>query len=102
LGHLRDPIGNFYVRQFHDMKGGIDADTLDDGPFHRYAQGCAAALARAHSQSPTVAEVSGYLGSGRDAGRAILEWSYAYAELSRQDYAAFVEARGGGAAPATA
>ncbi len=102
LGHLRDPIGNFYVRQFHDMKGGIDADTLEDGPFHRYAHGCAAALARAHSQSPTVAEVSGYLGSGRDAGRAILEWSYAYAELSRQDYAAFVEARGGGTAPATA
>ncbi|MFI8595048.1 DUF2252 family protein [Microbacterium sp. NPDC078428] len=37
LGHFRFDGRDYYVRQFHDMKGGIEMETLDAGPFRRYA-----------------------------------------------------------------
>ncbi|WP_396656139.1 DUF2252 domain-containing protein [Microbacterium sp.] len=94
LGHLRgvDAQGTdraFYVRQFHDMKGGFDMDTLEDEAFLWYADACAATLARAHSQSPDAATVAGYVGRGGRAAEAILAWSYAYAALSRADWELF-------------
>jgi len=90
LGYLRAVQGDFYIRQFHDMKGGIDADTLEDDAFRGYAEACAATLARAHAQSPETARVAGYIGNGRVVGESMLEWSYAYAALSKRDYDAFV------------
>lgn len=92
LGHLRAYAGDFYVRQFNDMKGGVDMDQLDDPVFRDYAEICASVLARAHAQSPHAAQVAGYIGNGRMLGEAILEWGYSYADLSRQDYDAFVAA----------
>lgn len=93
LGYLRGMEADFYVRQFHDMKGGIDIETLDDVPFRRYAQACAVTLARAHGQSPHAATITGYVGSGRAVTEAVLEWAYAYADLSRADYEEFVAAQ---------
>lgn len=95
LRHLDAHVGELelYVRQFHDMKGGIEAETLEDEPFVTYARACAVTLARAHAQAPTASTVSGYVGGGRVLGHALLDWSYAYAERSRADYDAFV-ARG--------
>jgi len=91
LGYLQIDGLDLYVRQFRDMKGGIDADTLDDAPFIRYAAACGVTLARAHSQSTNAALVSGYVGGGgRAVGDALYEWSLAYARLSRGDYEAFV------------
>jgi uncharacterized protein (DUF2252 family) len=93
LGHTRGAEGrNFYVRQFRDMKAGIAAETLEDAAFTRYAQACAITLARAHAQSENAAEVAGYIGNGRVAADAILEWSHAYAAVSLQDFDAFVAA----------
>jgi uncharacterized protein (DUF2252 family) len=92
LGHLRAYAGDFYVRQFNDMKGGVDMDQLEDRAFHEYGESCAAVLARAHAQSPHAAQVAGYIGNGRIVGEALLEWGYAYANLSRADYEAFVAA----------
>lgn len=94
LGYLRSANFDYYVRQFRDMKYGIDIETLTDRPFRDYALACAAVLARAHSQSPAAAKVVGYLGGGRRAADAIVDWSYAYAELSRSDYESFVAAHG--------
>ncbi|BDV32193.1 DUF2252 domain-containing protein [Microbacterium terricola] len=93
LGHLRALRGDMYVRQFHDMKGGIDAETLEDAPFLRYANACASSLARAHSQSVHAANVAGYIGNGRVIGESILEWAYDYAAVSRADYDAFIAAQ---------
>lgn len=95
LGSLRvvDARGielELYVRQFHDMKGGIEVEELEDEPFVTYARACAATLARAHAQSPFTAEVSGYLGDGARAGEALLDWGHAYARRSRDDYELFV------------
>ncbi|WP_426322595.1 DUF2252 domain-containing protein [Microbacterium sp. E-13] len=85
---------DFYVRQFRDKKGGFDMDALDDKAFLWYADACAATLARAHGQSPSAASVAGYVGGGRVAGEAILEWAYAYADLSRADWQLFRRHRG--------
>ncbi|WP_425838768.1 DUF2252 domain-containing protein [Microbacterium sp. PA5] len=93
LGHLRGRTGDYYVRQFRDMKGGIDIETLEDGPFALYARACAVTLARAHSQSPNATNVAGYVGSGRTLAEALTTWAYAYADLSRADYDAFLAAR---------
>lgn len=90
LGHLRSETGDFYVRQFRDMKGSIETEVIEDRPFRAYAEACAATLARAHAQSPNAAVVAGYIGSGRVVGEALLEWAYAYAALSKSDYDAFV------------
>ena len=89
LGHLQSPAADFYVRQFHDMKGSVEVEELEDGPFITYAQACAAVIARAHSQSVTAAEVAGYIGGGRAVGTALLAWARAYADVSRADYEAF-------------
>lgn len=92
LGHLRVPHADFYVRQFHDMKGSIEVEELDDAPFVTYAQACAATIARAHSQSVSASEVAGYIGSGRVVGQALLDWARGYAEVSLADFAAFRDA----------
>ncbi|WP_334152721.1 DUF2252 domain-containing protein [Microbacterium sp.] len=94
LGHLRGPEADYYVRQFHDMKGSIEVEELEDGPFVTYAQACAATIARAHSQSVTASVVAGYLGSGRVVGQALLEWARAYAVISLADFQAFRAADG--------
>lgn len=100
LGHVTGtpvdggPDRSFYLRQFHDKKGGFDMDLLEDAAFHRYAGACAATLARAHGQSPNASVVAGYVGGGRIAAEAILEWSYAYADLSRADWELFRTHRG--------
>ncbi|WP_448256180.1 DUF2252 domain-containing protein [Microbacterium aurum] len=94
LGHFRGTSHDYYARQFRDMKGGIDAETLDDATFRLYAKACAAVLARAHGQSPTAGQVVGYIGDAKAVTEAIVEWSYAYAALSRADYDAFVAAAG--------
>ena len=92
LGHLHSQGRDFYVRQFHDRKGAIQIDTIDDAAFQRYATACGVLLARAHAQSPHAADVDRYIGKGRRITRSILEWSMAYAERSRADYDAFVAA----------
>ncbi|WP_109208578.1 MULTISPECIES: DUF2252 domain-containing protein [Microbacterium] len=98
LGHIRrseeGAQRDFYVRQFRDKKGGFDMDALDDASFRWYADACAATLARAHGQSPTGSIVAGYTGGGRVVGEAILEWAYAYADLSRADWELFRRHRG--------
>lgn len=86
LGHLQANGNDYYVRQFHDMKGGIDIETLEDRPFRRYAKACATVLARAHGQSPAAPEVAGYIGGGREVAEAIVDWSFAYADLARADH----------------
>ena len=92
LGHVRGQNGDFYVRQFHDMKGGIDTDVIDDDAFVTYAQACGIVLARAHAQSPAAAEVVGYAGGGKVVTDAITAWADAYADVAIADHAAFVAA----------
>ncbi len=94
LGSLRYWIEGFgdlelYVRQFHDMKGGIEIEELEHEPFLTYVRACAVTLARAHAQSPNAAEISGYIGNGTKVGEALFDWAVAYAKRSLDDYNLF-------------
>ncbi|MFZ4894886.1 DUF2252 domain-containing protein [Plantibacter sp. Mn2098] len=80
------PHHDFYVRQFRDMKGSIDPESLDPQSFTSYVEGCAILLARGHAQSPDAPAIAGYLGRSDVLDRAVVEWSFGYARQSLQDF----------------
>lgn len=89
LGFFRSTIKgkrDFYVRQFRDMKGSVDVDTLNESEFESYVVVCAHVLARAHSQAPRAAEIVGYLGKSKAVRRELLEWCLEYENRSERDY----------------
>lgn len=92
LGHLLSASSgrSFYVRQYHDMKGSVELENLNDDSFNGYAVACGAVLARAHAQSVNARKVVDFIGGGKRIRRAIVDWSNAYAELSLQDYQEFL------------
>lgn len=89
LGHLRGAGREYYVRQFRDMKASIDVSRLGPDEFAFFVSKCAGVLARAHSQSPAAAAITGYLGNSDNFDRAILAWSLSYAAQSRADFEVF-------------
>jgi uncharacterized protein (DUF2252 family) len=91
---------DFYVRQLHDMKYGIDIAGLRPAGMELYAQVCAWALARAHARSGNVAEIAGYLGPGDMFDRALAGFGVAYADQAEMDHAALVGAVRAGRLPA--
>ena len=99
LGYLRTNSRDFYLRQFHDMKGSIELEGLDAGAYKLYVAACASLLARAHAQSPAAIEVVGYIGNSDAAAAAIMSWSYAYADQSLRDYNALRAAAEEGRVP---
>jgi uncharacterized protein (DUF2252 family) len=78
---------DFYMRQFRDMKGSVELDTLNAAEFQDYARLCAVLLARAHSQSPGGAVIRGYLGGASDKfDLAVARWAMRYADQTQQDF----------------
>jgi hypothetical protein len=51
LGTARNEGREYYVRQFHDMKGTPDIAGMSPSAFGEYVSVCAPSLARAHAQS---------------------------------------------------
>ena len=102
LGWTQSPITGteYYVRQLHDMKYGIDIAGLRAPGMTLYAQVCAWALARAHARSGNPAEIAGYLGSGEVFDESIGKFGTAYANQSERDHAALVAAVKAGTIPA--
>ena len=96
LGHIRGAgrgsggYRDYYVRQFHDMKGSIDTDEIEDEGYLEYAVACAITLARAHAQAPAAPLISGYAGKGGRLADILVRWANDYADLAEQDYRAFV------------
>ncbi|MGK9146789.1 DUF2252 domain-containing protein [Plantibacter flavus] len=77
---------DFYVRQFRDMKGSIDAESLDPAAYTTYVEGCAILLARGHAQSANAPAIAAYLGRSNTFDRAVTDWSFGYAAQSLTDY----------------
>ncbi|MBV6762059.1 DUF2252 domain-containing protein [Rhodococcus opacus] len=106
LGWVRDVEGDdglrrdFYLRQFRDMKGSVDLQTLVPAQSARYAALCGTMLARAHSQSPGSAFIAGYLGNGETFDLAITAWARLYADQSEKDHEALRAAVKAGRLPA--
>lgn len=100
LGYFRSDGRDYYVRQFRDMKGTIDTNSLSPSLFRSHAVLCASLLARAHAQSQNVAFISGYLGASGTFDDAVVQWATAYAGQVAQDYAALETAVADGRMPA--
>jgi len=80
---------DYYVRQFHDWKGGANVDNLQVRGATFYARICAAALARAHARWGDRIAISSYLGKADTFDKAIADFSARYADQNERDYEAF-------------
>jgi uncharacterized protein (DUF2252 family) len=101
LGWTRSPVSRteYYVRQLHDMKYGIDIAGLRPAGMRLYAEVCAWALARAHARSGSPAEIAGYLGAGDTFDEAIAAFAADYADQTERDHAALAAAVRAGRLP---
>ena len=83
---------DYYVRQFHDWKGGADVEQITIPGATQYARICGATLARAHARWGDRIAIASYLGQRDMFDRAIAEFSAAYADQNERDYQAFTAA----------
>ncbi|MCJ7831834.1 MAG: DUF2252 domain-containing protein, partial [Actinobacteria bacterium] len=90
-----DQSRQFYVRQLHDMKGGVDPDKMPATSVRPYAEICGVGLARAHARAGGATMIATYLGASDKADRALAAYAEAYADQNDRDYAAFTAARAG-------
>ncbi|MBW4360699.1 DUF2252 domain-containing protein [Flavobacterium taihuense] len=89
---------HFYVRQLRDMKGGVefDPDKVNIENFPEYCKLCGEVLALAHAKSGNAAMISGYLGKSDEFDQAMVQFAFAYADQTEQDYQALVAAAASG------
>lgn len=87
-GQRRD----YYVRQLHDWKGGVEADAMRVPGATLYSRLCGATLARAHARLGDRVAIAAYLGKGDAFDRALADFSVAYADQNERDFEAFAAA----------
>jgi uncharacterized protein (DUF2252 family) len=87
-GRLR----HYYVRQFHDWKGGVDVESFRVPGATLYARLCGATLARAHARWGDRIAIASYLGKGNAFDKAIAGFAAEYADQNEHDFDAFVQA----------
>ena len=83
---------DFYLRQLHDWKGGVDIEIMIPSGAELYANACGETLARAHARAGDRVAIAAYLGSSDRMDRALAEFAIAYADQNDRDYAAFRDA----------
>jgi uncharacterized protein (DUF2252 family) len=90
LGWARGPGDrDYYVRQLRDHKISPDLATTTQRVLVGYARLCGRTLARGHAKSGKAAQISGYLGSGRNFDQALTDYAVAYADQVEKDYETF-------------
>jgi uncharacterized protein (DUF2252 family) len=82
----------FYVRQLRDMKGSPDVADMDKAELRGYAELCGQTLARAHARSGDRVAIAAYLGKGDSFDHAMSQWALAYADQTRKDHKALLQA----------
>ena len=87
-GQTRD----YYIRQLHDWKGGVEVETMRPPGATLYARLCGATLARAHARWGDRLAIASYLGKGAAFDEAIADFSAAYADQNERDYETFARA----------
>jgi len=93
LGWATGPEGRyFYVRQLRDMKGSANVPEMDKTMLRAYAELCGMTLARAHARSGDRVAIAAYLGKGDSFDRAMGRWALAYADQTREDHKALMNA----------
>ena len=86
LGYFSANDRDYYVRQFRDQKGSIEAIGLDLPEFIAYVEACGVLLARAHAQSASATTIAAYVGASDAIDVAFADWSIAYSARSAEDY----------------
>jgi len=87
LGWVRGERGrDFYIRQLHDMKGSVDAETILPFGLTAYARLCGATLARAHARGGDVVAIDAYIGTDGAFTESLEEFAQVYADQAEQDY----------------
>jgi uncharacterized protein (DUF2252 family) len=94
LAGIKDQITgiDYYWRQFKDMKGSFDSDSLDKTGLETYLKFCSLCLARAHARTGDAACISGYIGKSDVFCKAVTNFAIAYAEQTERDHQALKEA----------
>jgi uncharacterized protein (DUF2252 family) len=92
LGWSRLRNRDFYVRQLRDMKFSYDISALGLREFVGQAKLCGTALSRAHARTGDPARISGYLGNKGLFDEAVTTFAEAYADQTRRDYEALLDA----------
>lgn len=92
LGHFEGRSHDYYVRQYHDMKGAVRLPDLSAEEFRAYVRTCGTLLARAHAQSAAAASIAAYLRDGAEFDRAVAAWSARYSAVADADHAAVAAA----------
>jgi uncharacterized protein (DUF2252 family) len=83
---------DYYVRQLHDWKGGVDMESMRLPGATLYGRMCASTLARAHARLGDRIAIAAYLGKSESFDKAIAAFSVAYADQNERDYETFVKA----------
>ncbi|HNW54449.1 MAG TPA: DUF2252 domain-containing protein [Bacteroidales bacterium] len=94
LGWFQIGGGEFYVRQLRDMKGGVEFDpnTTKVENLAQYSSLCGWALALAHAKSGDAAMIAGYAGNSDELDQAMVNFAFAYADQTEEDYQALIDA----------
>jgi uncharacterized protein (DUF2252 family) len=87
-GQSRD----YYTRQLHDWKGGVEPETFRVPGATLYAELCGATLARAHARWGDRIAIAAYLGTGDGFDRGLATFAAVYADQNERDYEAFAAA----------
>ncbi|QLY34526.1 DUF2252 domain-containing protein [Nocardia huaxiensis] len=90
----------FIVRQFRNLKGGIDPAELAPDQLDDYGRLAGALLARAHSRSLDARLLAGYLEDGEEFDEAVARFAVRYADRTEADHAELVAAVKDGRLPA--
>jgi uncharacterized protein (DUF2252 family) len=83
---------DYYVRQLRDMKGTVDIEDMSHSVLLDYARLCGYALARAHARSGDRVAVAAYLGTGDAFEQALADFAIAYADQTKVDHRALLDA----------
>lgn len=90
----------FVVRQFRNMKGGLDPTELAGGMLDDYGRLCGALLARAHSRSLHPLLLAAYFEGDTDLDEAVGDYAIGYADQTERDHAELKRAVDSGELPA--
>lgn len=82
----------FIVRQFRNLKGGIDPSELEADHLDDYGRLAGALLARAHARSVDPRLLAGYLEDGEALDEAVARFAVRYADRTEADHAELVAA----------
>ena len=83
---------DYYTRQLHDWKGGVEPETFRVRGAMLYAELCGATLARAHARWGDRIAIASYLGKGDAFDRALATFASLYADQNERDFEAFAAA----------